>query len=134
MTKPNWSEAPEWARYLAMSNLDKWYWYEREPYPGCGRWHAAEGRSEQYFASQLPWDMSLQRKPDWELVLINSYGFKYSFTWLGLHPPTQWRFPLPTKVIQVPSDSMPDMHTPSMLTFHLRGIEGNVATYKEVSI
>lgn len=27
---PEWSEAPEWAEWLAMDNNGEWYWYERQ--------------------------------------------------------------------------------------------------------
>ena len=70
-------------------------------------------------------------KPDWELVLINSYGFKYSFTWGGA-PPQYYRFPLPTKVSPFQaSDSMPDSAPFETLEFKLWKVEGNVATYRE---
>lgn len=29
--KPDWKDAPEWARYAAMDNGGDWCWYETEP-------------------------------------------------------------------------------------------------------
>jgi hypothetical protein len=29
--KPNWSTAPDFARYLAMDDDGEWYWYEEKP-------------------------------------------------------------------------------------------------------
>jgi len=31
MSKPNWSEAPSYANYLAMDKNGCWYWYENRP-------------------------------------------------------------------------------------------------------
>jgi len=31
MSKPNWNNAPKWARYLAMDENNTWFWYERMP-------------------------------------------------------------------------------------------------------
>ena len=29
--KPSWSDAPEWANWLAKDESGEWYWYENEP-------------------------------------------------------------------------------------------------------
>ena len=29
--KPDWKDAPEWARYLAMDKDGTWWWYEIKP-------------------------------------------------------------------------------------------------------
>ena len=29
--KPSWSDAPEWANWLAKDRGGEWYWYENEP-------------------------------------------------------------------------------------------------------
>lgn len=31
MAKPSWSDAPEWAQWLAMDDDGTWYWFEDEP-------------------------------------------------------------------------------------------------------
>jgi hypothetical protein len=31
MTKPDWKDAPDFARYLAMDRDGEWYWYEEKP-------------------------------------------------------------------------------------------------------
>lgn len=36
--KPDWSDAPEWANYLAMDNNGDWYWYEEKPEICCMSW------------------------------------------------------------------------------------------------
>lgn len=29
--KPDWNDAPEWARYMAQDSDGSWFWYENEP-------------------------------------------------------------------------------------------------------
>ena len=29
--KPDWDDAPEWARFLAQDSDGEWFWYENEP-------------------------------------------------------------------------------------------------------
>jgi hypothetical protein len=29
--KPNWNDAPEWARWLACDEDGNWFWYEEKP-------------------------------------------------------------------------------------------------------
>ena len=31
MNKPNWTDAPEWAQWLAQDSDGEWYWFEEEP-------------------------------------------------------------------------------------------------------
>jgi hypothetical protein len=31
MNKPDWKDAPEWARWLAMDGDGSWWWYEQKP-------------------------------------------------------------------------------------------------------
>jgi hypothetical protein len=31
MDKPDWSEAPEWAKWLAQDKDGDWYWWQDEP-------------------------------------------------------------------------------------------------------
>lgn len=44
-TKPNWNNAPEWAKYLAMDSSGEWWWYENEPLQSIDnqRWYSALG-------------------------------------------------------------------------------------------
>lgn len=30
--KPSWTDAPEWAKYLAMDRDERWYWYDVKPF------------------------------------------------------------------------------------------------------
>jgi len=31
MGTPDWKDAPNWAKYLAMDSNGNWYWYENKP-------------------------------------------------------------------------------------------------------
>lgn len=42
-SKPEWSDAPKWARFLAMDNNARWYWFENEPDFGHGEWYVPDG-------------------------------------------------------------------------------------------
>lgn len=46
--KPSWSDAPEWANWLAMDEDGRWYWFEHQPeYASDGVWRDYEdGRYE----------------------------------------------------------------------------------------
>ena len=38
MNKPSWSQAPEWAQYLAMDADGFWFWYLEVPEPEDSKW------------------------------------------------------------------------------------------------
>ena len=38
--KPDWKDAPEWARWLAQDRSGEWYWHQYEP-----QWEGAEWES-----------------------------------------------------------------------------------------
>ncbi len=51
--KPDWKDAPEWARWLCCGKSGVWWWYEREPIQVGGTWFVmvwdpkdSEGRIE----------------------------------------------------------------------------------------
>jgi hypothetical protein len=40
--KPDWKDAPEWAKYVAQDSDETWWWYEAEPIRGNnGNWSNA---------------------------------------------------------------------------------------------
>lgn len=43
MNKPDWKDAPKWARWLAQNMSGTWYWYEEKPEWVDGYWNAEEG-------------------------------------------------------------------------------------------
>lgn len=45
--KPNWQDAPKWAKHLAMDNDGLWWWYEFKPtFDGDGWWSHQGGRMQ----------------------------------------------------------------------------------------
>jgi hypothetical protein len=63
MDKPEWSQAPEWARYLAQDKDGEWYWFEYEPEPKAGYWNLDRcvGQSEK--ANKEEWTLTLEQRP-----------------------------------------------------------------------
>ena len=64
MDKPDWSEAPEWARYLAQDKDGPWYWFEYEPKKESGGyWYldSCVGKSEK--AHKEEWTLTLESRP-----------------------------------------------------------------------
>ena len=48
MSKPNWSDAPAWAQYLAQDESGAWYWFEGRPKAASYRnWHCVHGDCEE---------------------------------------------------------------------------------------
>ncbi|AVO23691.1 hypothetical protein [Xanthomonas phage XPP1] len=60
--KPDWKDAPEWARYLAMDNDGVWVWYAVEPHyvVDTGRW-ASDG--EEYIPRSSVAPTTLEGRP-----------------------------------------------------------------------
>lgn len=47
MSKPNWTDAPEWAKYVALDADNTWWWYESKPtYDNYGSWETVTGDTE----------------------------------------------------------------------------------------
>jgi len=65
--KPNWEDAPEWAKYLAMNENGNWVWHEEMPikqYRGMSSSYW-EVRGNCHYADPEPkrWDETLEEKP-----------------------------------------------------------------------
>lgn len=41
--KPDWKDAPGWAKWLAMDGCGDWYWYEDKPWFDDGTWYVPKG-------------------------------------------------------------------------------------------
>ena len=63
MNKPDWKDAPDWARYMAQDKDDEWYWFEYEPKKAQGYWELDRcvGQSEK--AYKEPWTLTLESRP-----------------------------------------------------------------------
>jgi hypothetical protein len=60
--KPDWKDAPEWARYLAMDKNGSWLWYENEPTPNSTLWES-HGQYARAIAPKIDWLQSLEPRP-----------------------------------------------------------------------
>lgn len=63
MNKPEWSDAPEWARYLAQDKDGEWYWFECEPNMMSECWHLDRCVGQMERVYKEPWTLTLEQKP-----------------------------------------------------------------------
>jgi hypothetical protein len=67
--KPSWTDAPEWARYLAMDENGEWFWFDREPTLnetpvwGALRWDILGGEGHVQAAIVPGWRDTLDSRP-----------------------------------------------------------------------
>lgn len=65
--KPDWKDAPEWARFLAQDSDGEWFWYENEPRPQhghSGTWdNHLGGKVHNATVVWFPWEKTLERRP-----------------------------------------------------------------------
>ena len=64
--KPDWKDAPEWAKYLAMDKNGAWWWYETEPHNTSNNWYPIGNvHYEMYTPSESEeWKKSLEKRPE----------------------------------------------------------------------
>jgi len=60
--KPNWKDAPEWARYLAQDENGGWWWYGDSPKSVANRWLNGTRYAPAFFVSN--WRETLERRPE----------------------------------------------------------------------
>jgi len=62
--KPDWKDAPEWARFVAQDDDGDWYWYESEPQAGSHSW-VEHGNGRILFAAEsaADWRDTKGRRP-----------------------------------------------------------------------
>lgn len=62
MSKPDWEDAPEWAKYLAQDKDGDWWWYEYTPDQGKNSWDLPRcvGQSEK--ATKESWTLTLESR------------------------------------------------------------------------
>lgn len=63
MNKPNWDDAPEWAKYVAMDKDGEWWWFERKPVPEREEWRVDAGRVELASRNFEDWEDAIERRP-----------------------------------------------------------------------
>lgn len=64
--KPDWSKAPEWAKWWAIDSDGVAYWYEMKPYPkSTGDWTGVPGRAQiDPFRISFKWTETLHGRSD----------------------------------------------------------------------
>jgi hypothetical protein len=130
MGKPHWKDAPVWANYLAMNIIGNWEWYEHRPDMGYGNWFP-NGRYEREVESRPEWTQSLERKPNWILILHTLDGYTKEVRWHTTPPPT-YRDPKRTRITG-PVEEMPESADIETYEFYIWNIQGNVVNYRELS-
>ena len=66
--KPDWKDAPEWAKFLAMDRNGDWYWYEDKPFvnsnerQGTKIWTGTR-RAQLAEKSSNQWKETLEERP-----------------------------------------------------------------------
>lgn len=63
MSKPDWKDAPQWARYLAKNSNGDWWWHELKPEVDNrrGLWHSNGLDKLAYYNKD--WIDSLEENP-----------------------------------------------------------------------
>lgn len=62
--KPDWKDAPEWAKYMAMDDDGEWWWFEKEPSRANGYWQETTGgQLDVANASAFAWAETLEPRP-----------------------------------------------------------------------
>lgn len=59
--KPSWTQAPNWAQYLAMDCDGTWWWYSEMPEYDSGEWFT--GRGTKIELAIVPDDLSETLEP-----------------------------------------------------------------------
>lgn len=68
--KPNWDDAPDWAKWLAMDSCGTWYWHQNKPvlrqgpHEGGRDYWEPKRCSEIAMEPEVPnWQNTLERRP-----------------------------------------------------------------------
>jgi len=62
--KPDWSTAPDFARYLAMDDDGVWNWFENKPFRAPGHWFIDSGK---WLRCKMDnWRDTLEERPEAE--------------------------------------------------------------------
>lgn len=60
--KPDWKDAPGWAKYLAMDENGEWYWHEYDPFLVGPFWMNLWGRYK-YCDNKPHWTETKEARP-----------------------------------------------------------------------
>ena len=79
--KPDWSDAPEWAQWLAQDGGGSWWWYAIKPSESAGGWmendHACAKHWPGFYIPNPTWYDTLEQRP--EYVVDMDYAVNYIF-------------------------------------------------------
>lgn len=59
--KPDWKDAPEWAKWLAQDPCGDWFFYENKPFFSDGDWSPNYGRA--WFAGCSDFELAPEPRP-----------------------------------------------------------------------
>jgi hypothetical protein len=60
--KPLWSDAPGWARWLAMDANGRWYWYLKKPKAALAVWTDGDNGRAIYAGRSVNWRETLEKR------------------------------------------------------------------------
>lgn len=65
MQKPDWCDAPDWAKFLAQNDDGQWFWYEKKPSKsrGMGYFFAENGGEYEEAGWADDWEDTLEARP-----------------------------------------------------------------------
>jgi hypothetical protein len=61
--KPNWSDSPAWAQYLAMNYDGTWYWYKEKPTLTFSWWKSTDHLIKHAEVITEDWRDTLEERP-----------------------------------------------------------------------
>jgi hypothetical protein len=83
MNKPNWKDAPSWAKYVAQDGSGAWYWYKKKPSMGNYGWLDITGDFMKCKPSNDNWKQTVEKRPqpiisiNWDAVPENYKYFAF---------------------------------------------------------
>ena len=60
--KPDWKDAPEWARYLAMDSTGYWFWFEEKPRDMATHWLVYNNGRFSLASEGIDWTKTLEER------------------------------------------------------------------------
>ena len=61
--KPNWSDSPSWANYLAQDEDGNWFWYTSKPTPCVHVWGPENDLCAEANVRNSNWQETLEERP-----------------------------------------------------------------------
>lgn len=61
--KPDWKDAPEWAKYLAMDSDESWWWHEFNPHMKRKCWSGHKSKTALASPANDKWKYTKEPRP-----------------------------------------------------------------------